>query len=83
MKTGAIIMRLAAVLIGISAPAIAAVVGGADASLTMIYVFLSFCALIVIGQLIPLISSFVSAEKTARLPEKEGSVPDESCGGRT
>lgn len=67
MKTGTLIIRLTALLIGITAPAIAAAEGREDTSFIVVYVFLCFCALIVVGQLIPLITSLRAARKAERL----------------
>lgn len=76
MKTGAAIMRIVAVLMGIGAPAVAAVVGGADAGWVMSYIFLSFCALIVIGQVIPLISGWLAAGQGRTA---EGQATGDTC----
>lgn len=71
MKTGATIIRFTALLTGITAPAIAAAEGREDTSFLVIYIFLSFCGLIIIGQLIPLISSLRAARKAARQRAEE------------
>jgi len=66
MKTGTIIIRVTAVLVCMAAPAIAAAKGREDSSYLVIWAFLSFCALIVVSQLIPVISSFLAARKAVK-----------------
>ena len=78
MKTGTIIIRVTAVLIGMAAPAIAAAKGREDSSYLVIWAFLSFCGLIVVSQLIPVISSFLAARKTAKEHAHEVSTAGEN-----
>ena len=66
------IVTVTAALTCIAAPAMAATGGQEDSSDLVVWGFLGFCALIVVGQLLPAFLSFMSAKKVAeqRLQEE-------------
>lgn len=65
MRPGRIVMTATAVL-GMAPSAIAATGGEKDTSDLVIWGFLGFCALIVVGQLLPLVTTLLDARKTAQ-----------------
>ena len=67
-----VIVTVTAALTCIAAPAMAAAGGGADSSDLVVWGFLGFCGLIIVGQLLPAFFSFMSAKKVAeqRLQEE-------------
>ena len=72
LTTRIVIVTVTAALTGIAAPAMAATGGREDSSDLVIWGFLGFCALIIVGQLLPAFFSFMSAKKVAeqRLQEE-------------
>ena len=67
-----IIVTVTAAFTCIAVPAMAATGGGTDSSDLVVWGFLGFCALIIVGQLLPAFFSFMSAKKVAeqRLQEE-------------
>ena len=65
-----VILTVTAALTCIAAPAMA-LTGGGDSSDLVVWGFLGFCALIIVGQLLPAFFSFLSAKKVAELRLQE------------
>ena len=61
-----IIGAVTAVLAGVASRAVASSGGREDSSDFVIWGFLSFCALIIVGQLLPALVSFMSAKRLAQ-----------------
>ena len=84
MKKIAMIVRWTAVIAGMAAPAIAAAKRVDDASPLVMWAFLSFCGLIIVNQLMPVISELIEASKRAKEAHELAAVtekgPDSHAG---
>lgn len=74
MKKVRRILSWNAVLAGMASPAIAAAKGVDESSHIVIWAFLSFCALIIVSQLMPVLSDLIEARKMAQKEAQESTA---------